>query len=101
MVRIRYDHDVTSTKLSISLSSELLARADQTLARPGEGRSALIARVLAQALRAADEAEIDAAYDRALEKHPITEADLNRTNALARAAVRSTQAPRRRRGPTV
>ena len=92
---------MTSTKLSVSLPSELLERVDQILARPGEGRSALIARVLAQAVRVAEEAEIDAAYDRAYRVHPVTPEDLERTDAIARAAVRSTTASRRKRGAAV
>ena len=90
--------DMTSTKLSISVSAELLARADQLLARPGEGRSSLIARLLSQALRAAEEADIDAAYDRALAHHPVTQIDLRRSDTLARAAIRSTKPRRRERG---
>jgi len=85
----------------VSVPSELLDRADQLLTRPGEGRSALIARVLAQAVRIAEEAAIDAAYDRALSEHPLTPQELERTNAVARAAVGSTRNPRRRRGTTV
>ena len=92
---------MASTKLSISLPSELLERAHKTLAHPGEGRSALIARVLARALREAEEAEIDAAYERAYYEHPITQQDLQRSDALARAAVRSTRRTRRRRGTPV
>lgn len=92
---------MASTKLSISLPSELLERAHKTLAQPGEGRSALIARVLAQALREADEAEIDAAYERAYREHPIAQQDLQRSDALARAAVSSTRRARRKRGTAV
>ena len=99
MVGIEYAvADMSSTKLSISVSTELLARADQLLARPGESRSALIARLLSQALRAAEEADIDAAYDRALAQHPVTQADLHRADTLARVAIRSTRPPRRVRG---
>ena len=36
----------TTTKLTVSLPNDLLARADQLLVRPGEGRSSLITRVL-------------------------------------------------------
>jgi hypothetical protein len=90
--------DMTSTKLSISVPTELLVRVDQLLARPGEGRSALIARLITQALRAAEEAEIDAAYDRALARHPLTQADLQRSDTLARAAIRSTKPSGRKRG---
>jgi Arc/MetJ-type ribon-helix-helix transcriptional regulator len=82
---------VTSVKLSISLPRELLERVDQLLARPGEGRSTMIARLLSQTLREAEEAEMDAAYDRALQAKPVTQADLDRTDALARAAIRSTR----------
>ncbi len=89
---------MTSTKLSVSVPTELLARADKLLARPGEGRSALIARLLSQALRAAEEAELDAAYDRALAQHPVTRADLEHSDTLARAAIRSVKPPRRERG---
>lgn len=92
---------MSSAKLSISLPSQLLERADQLLARPGEGRSALIARVLGQAIRAAEEAELDAAYDQAFERNPVSPADLERSDALAQAALRSTTSQRRRRGPSV
>jgi hypothetical protein len=92
---------MASTKLSVSVPSELLDRADRLLTRPGEGRSGLIARVLAQAVRIAEEAAIDAAYDRALREHPVTSQELERTNAVARAAVRSTTNPRRGRGAAV
>ena len=92
---------MTSAKLSISLPSELLERADHLLTRPGEGRSALIARVLAEAICAAEQAEIDAAYERAFTRNPVNQADLDRTDAIARAALRSTTSLRRKRGPTV
>ncbi len=92
---------MTSVKLSISVPADLLTRAEQLLARPAEGRSALIARVLQQAVGAAEEAEIDAAYARAYGEHPVNQADLNRTNALARAAVRSTTSLRQKRGAAV
>ena len=80
---------MTSKKLSISVPSDLLERADQVLAQPGEGHSALFTRVLTDALRAAEDAEIDAIYDRALREHPVRQEQLDRTNALARAAFLS------------
>ena len=80
----------TTTKLSISVPNELLARAEKLLAQPGEGRSALLTRLLDEAVRAAEEAAIDAQYERAFREHPVTQADLDRTRALARAAIRST-----------
>ena len=92
---------MSSTKLSISVPSELLDRVDKLVRLPDEGRSALIARLLAQAVRIAEEAAIDEAYDRALSEHPVTQQKLNRTNAIARAAVRSTKVDKRKRGATV
>lgn len=90
-----------TSKVSISLPSALLARADALLGRPGEGRSALFARVLDEAVRTAEEAEIDAQYERAYREHPITQADLERTNAIARAAIRSTRPASRTRGAAI
>jgi len=86
----------TTTKLSITLPNTLLARADQVLARPGEGRSSLLTRVLDDAVRAAEEAAIDAEYDRAFREHPVTQADLDRSNALARGAIRTRRLGRKR-----
>ena len=85
---------MTVVKLSVSVPSELLSRAERILAEEGEGRSAWITRILLQAVRAAEEAEIDAAYDDAFARRPLRQHDLERTDALARAALRST----RRRG---
>jgi metal-responsive CopG/Arc/MetJ family transcriptional regulator len=82
---------MTVVKLSVSVPGELLRRAEQLLAGAGEGRSALITRVLAQAVRAAEEAEIDAAYDQAYARRRPRHNDLERTDALARAALRSTR----------
>jgi hypothetical protein len=92
---------VTGVKLSISLSRDLLDDVDRLLARPGEGRSALIARVLRQAVHQAEEDEIDAAYDRALRTRPLSQTQLDRTNALARAAIRSTRRSSGKRGAAI
>ena len=91
----------TTTKLSISVPTDLLGRADKVLAKPGEGRSALMTRLLGEAVRAAEEAAIDAQYERAYREHPITPQDLDRTRAFARAAFRSTRRARRPGGPAV
>jgi hypothetical protein len=91
----------TTTKLSISVPKELLARADKFLAQPGEGRSALLTRVLGEAVRAAEEAAIDAQYERAYRDHPISQEDLDRTTTFARAAIRSTRRARRPGGKAV
>jgi len=83
----------TTTKFSLSLPSELLAATDQHLVRPGETRSATIARVLREALRAAEDAELDAEYARVFPNGP-SEADQARARALSRAAFRSVHGPR-------
>lgn len=92
---------MTSKKLSISLPNDLLERADRVLARAGEGRSALVARVVAQAIRDAEEAEIDRAYERAYAEYSLGQRELERSDALARAAVRSTRNIGRKRGTPV
>jgi metal-responsive CopG/Arc/MetJ family transcriptional regulator len=76
-----------TTKVSVSLPSSLLARADEVLGRPGEGRSALFARVLDEAVRAAEEAEIDAEYERAYAEHPFTEEENRVHEAMSRLSV--------------
>ena len=78
-----------TTKVSVSLPSSLLTRADEILGRPGEGRSALFARVLGEAVRAAEEAEIDAEYDRAYAEHPIAQEERRVLDAFTKASVRS------------
>jgi len=88
---------ISSTKLSVSVPSKLLDRVDQLLRLPGEGRSPLVARLFAQAVRIAEEAEIDLAYDRALSKQPVSPKELKRTDAIARAAVHSTRSLKCRR----
>ena len=78
-----------SFKFSISLPTELLARVDKLLARPGEGRNALFARVLGEAVRAAEDAEIDAEYERAYAEHPIAQEERRVLDAFTKASVRS------------
>lgn len=77
----------TTVKLSISLPSDLLDRAEQTLARPGEGRRHLFARVLREALQAAEEAAIDAEYERAYGDPPFSEDEQRLRDALTRASL--------------
>jgi metal-responsive CopG/Arc/MetJ family transcriptional regulator len=78
---------MTATKFSISLPSELLARADQVLAKPGEGRSALLARILEQAVRAAEDAEIDAEYERAYTNRPLSAEERRVLNGMTQAGI--------------
>jgi metal-responsive CopG/Arc/MetJ family transcriptional regulator len=77
----------TTTKVSVSLPSSLLARADALLGRPGEGRSALFARVLNEAVNVAEEAEIDAEYERAYREHPFTDQERRVHEAMLRLSV--------------
>jgi len=81
--------EARSFKFSISLPTELLARVDKLLARPGEGRNALFARVLGQAVRSAEDAEIDAEYERAYAEHPIAHEERRVLDAFTKASVRS------------
>ena len=48
-----------------------------------------------------EEAEIDAAYGRALANRSVTQDELRRTDARARAAIRSTRRPRQKRGAAI
>ncbi len=79
---------MATTKLSVSLPSELLARADRVLTRPGEGRSSLLARVLDEAVRTAEEAEIDAEYERAYREHPIPSEERRVLEGFSQASIR-------------
>lgn len=80
--------------ISLSLDEELLIRAER-LAAPGESRTAVIERLLLQSVRAAEDAELDAAYDRALARHPVTDAERERLSRMARAAYRGVHGTRR------
>jgi hypothetical protein len=61
----------------------------------------LLTRVLDAAVRAAEEAAIDAQYDRAFRDHPMSQDDLDRANAITRAAIHSTRRTRRPGGAAV
>lgn len=58
------------------------------LGRPGETRSALVARVLEQAARAARDAEIAAEYERAYSHQPETDDERTFHNALLESTRR-------------
>jgi hypothetical protein len=61
------------TKLSVSVPTRVWHEVERLLGRPGETRSALVARVLDQAARAARDAEITAEYERAYRAQPETD----------------------------
>jgi hypothetical protein len=58
------------TKLSVSVPTGVWQDVERLLGRPGETRSALVARVLDQAARAARDAEIVAEYEQAYRVQP-------------------------------
>lgn len=83
-----------ATKLSVSLPTELLRRAEKNLARPGETRSALLARVLKDALSAAEDAQIDAEIEQAYAEYPISTDERRVLDAFTEASLRGIGKPR-------
>jgi len=78
----------TATKLSVSVPTKLYERATRLLGKPD---SALITRLLKDAVRAAEDADIDAQYDRAIAAHPeyLSPEAQAKTSAMARGAYAS------------
>ena len=100
------------TKLSISVPTRVWQDVERLFRRPGETRSALIARVLDHAARAARDAEIVAEYERAYRKQPETdderavhsallETSRRRFAELDRQEAARTGGAARRRGPRI
>jgi hypothetical protein len=79
---------MTKRNVSLSIDTDLLDRAEQ-LSQPGENRSALVERLLLSGIRAAEDAALDAAYDRALAAHPVSDAEQEQLQRRANAAYRS------------
>ena len=61
------------TRLTISLPEPLVQGVDRKLARPGESRSAVVRRLLEEALREAEEREEVERYVRGYREEPQTE----------------------------
>ena len=80
--------------ISLSLDEDLLERAER-LAAPGESRTAVVERLLLQAVRVSEDAQLDALYDQAIARHPVTNVEQQRVTAMVRAAYRSAHGPRR------
>jgi metal-responsive CopG/Arc/MetJ family transcriptional regulator len=76
------------TKLSVSVPSQVWNEVERLLGRPGETRSALVARVLDQAARAARDAEIAAEYERAYHQQPETDEERALHEALVEGSRR-------------
>jgi hypothetical protein len=78
---------MTTTKVSLSLPGDVLADAERRLARPGENRSALFARLLISALRELDEREAEECYLRGYQQQPETEEELRINRVLSRSLL--------------
>jgi len=87
---------MTTTKISITVPSAVLAEAERTLARPGETRSALVSRVLTVAIRRALEDQYAEGYRR----QPVTDVEDAILEAAALEGVADVQLEERRRGRT-
>jgi metal-responsive CopG/Arc/MetJ family transcriptional regulator len=61
------------SRFTVSVPTTLLARADTTLRHEGEGRSALVQRLLEEALRRAQEKADEEAWVRAYREQPVTD----------------------------
>jgi metal-responsive CopG/Arc/MetJ family transcriptional regulator len=84
---------VGKRNVTLSLDAQLLERVEK-LSTPGENRSALVERLLRSAIRVAEDAALDAAYDRALAAHPVTEAAQRQLQARANSAYRNVHGAR-------
>jgi metal-responsive CopG/Arc/MetJ family transcriptional regulator len=71
-------------RITVSLPSELLAAVDQDLTQVDESRSAVVRRVLEEALRQARETKADDAYVRAYQKFPQTDDELGWSDLVTR-----------------
>ena len=85
-----------TTKVSISLPTDTLVRAERLLRRPGEGRSALVARVLAEAVNRA----LDEQYAEGYRRQPVTPAEDAIMEAAAREGFTDVRADEQAHGRT-
>ncbi len=75
------------TRMTVSLPSVLIDALDQRLAQGGEGRSAVIRRLIQTALRQAEEEAEIARYIRGYHEQPQTEEECGWSDHVARAAL--------------
>jgi hypothetical protein len=85
-----------TTKVSVSLPTETLRRAERLLGRAGEGRSALLARVLAEAVDRA----LDEQYAEGYRRQPVTPEEDAVMEAAAREGFADLRADERAHGRT-
>ena len=78
---------MSTVKVTLSLPAAVLHDAERRLARRGESRSALIARVVREALREIDERDAEERYARGYRGQPETEADRAANRALTQALL--------------
>lgn len=71
-------------RITVSLPSELLAAVDHNLARVDESRSAVVRRIIEDALRRDRETKADEAYIRGYQKFPQTEDELGWSDVVTR-----------------
>lgn len=76
------------TRVTITIPDELLGAAEEKLGKGESSRSALIRRIIEDALRAADEREKVAQYIREYRAHPQTEDEVGWGDALAIEALK-------------
>lgn len=75
------------TRMTVSLPSILIDALDQRLVHDGEGRSAVIRRLIETALRQAEEQEEIARYIRGYAEQPQTEDECGWSDHVAREAL--------------
>ncbi len=76
-----------TTRLTISLPSDLVATVERELAQPDESRSALLRRLLEEALRSAEERRNVERYILGYREQPQTEEEFGRSDAVAAEAL--------------
>lgn len=76
-----------TTRITVSLPSDLLEAAGNRLAREGEGTSALVRRLFEAALRDAEEQERVRQYMRGYQEAPQTDEEFGWADAAGREAV--------------
>ena len=85
---------MTARKITITIPGAVLDEAERTLARPGESRSALLSRLLADAITA----NLEQQYADGYRRIPVTPEEDSAMEAAAREGVADVKAGERARG---
>lgn len=80
-------HSPVYTRFTVSVPTALLEEAEQKVRQAGEGRSALLTRLLARALKEARDREDEEQWVRAYRDHPQTEEEFGWQDRPAREAL--------------